>query len=77
MRCWLWYEVVRCRDLSKGCFGMIPSVRMGLWIIWKGTSCTEWENGWIEKVPEVWCGLEMYLICVKSCSNQLMTGSRE
>jgi hypothetical protein len=20
MRCWLWYEEVRCRGLSKGCF---------------------------------------------------------
>jgi hypothetical protein len=34
----LWYEVVRCRDLSKGCFGMIPGVQMRLWILWKGTS---------------------------------------
>jgi hypothetical protein len=38
---------------------------------------TEWDSGWIGKVPEVWCGLERYLICRKSCSNQLRTGSRE
>jgi hypothetical protein len=75
MRCCLWYEVVRCGGLSKGCFGMIPSVRMGLWIVWKGTSYTEWDSGWIGKVPEVWCGLERYLIYGKSCSNQLRTGS--
>jgi hypothetical protein len=24
--------------------------------------CTEWDSGWIRKVPEVWCGLERYLI---------------
>jgi hypothetical protein len=29
----LWYDVVRRHGLSKGCFGMIPSVRMGLWIV--------------------------------------------
>jgi hypothetical protein len=32
---------------------------------------TEWDIGWTGKVPEVWCGLERYLICGKSCSNQL------
>jgi hypothetical protein len=37
----------------------------------------EWDSGWIGKVPEVWHGLERYLICEKSCSNQLRTGSRE
>jgi hypothetical protein len=77
MRCSLWYEVERCHGLSKGCFGMMPGVRMGLWIDWKGTSCMVWDSGWIGKVPEVWCGLERYLICGKSCSNQLRTGSRE
>jgi hypothetical protein len=50
---------------------------MRLWIDWKGTSCTVWDSGWIGKVPEVWCGMEWYLICGKSCSNQLRTGSRE
>jgi hypothetical protein len=38
---------------------------------------TIWGSGWIGKVPEVWCGLERYLICEKSSSNQLRTGSRE
>jgi hypothetical protein len=23
---------------------------------------TEWDSGWIRMVPEVWCGLERYLI---------------
>jgi hypothetical protein len=77
MRCWLWYEVVRCRGLSKGCFGKIPDVQMRLWIVWKGTFFTEWESGWIGKVPEIWCGLERYPICKQYCSNQLRTGSRE
>jgi hypothetical protein len=76
-RCWLWYEVVRCHDLSKGCYGMIPDVRMGLWIVWKGTLCTEWDSGQIRKVSEVWCGLERCLICEKSCLNQLRIDSRE
>jgi hypothetical protein len=57
-RCWLWYEVVRCRGLSKGCFGKIPGVRMGLWTVWKGTSCMVWDSGQIGKIPEVWCGFE-------------------
>jgi hypothetical protein len=38
---------------------------------------TEWDSGWIGKMPEVWCGLERYLICEKSCSNKLRTNSRE
>jgi hypothetical protein len=38
---------------------------------------TEWDSGWIGKVPKVWCGLERYLICGKSCSNQLRSGCRE
>jgi hypothetical protein len=29
--CWVWEEGIRCCGLSKGCFGKIPSVRMGLW----------------------------------------------
>jgi hypothetical protein len=61
-RCWLWYEVARYRGLSKGYFGMILGVRMGLWIVCKSTSCTEWDSGQIGKVSEVWCGIERYLI---------------
>jgi hypothetical protein len=38
---------------------------------------TKWDSGWIRKVLKVWGGLERYLICRKSCSNQLRTGSRE
>jgi hypothetical protein len=26
---------------------------------------TEWDSGWIGKVPELWRGLERYLICRK------------
>jgi hypothetical protein len=37
---------------------------------------TKWDRGLIGKVPEVWCGLERYLIFEKSCSNQLTIGSR-
>jgi hypothetical protein len=64
MRCWLWYEVVRCRGLSKGCFGMILGVRMGLWIVWKGTSWygvgkwLDWRGArgmvWDGKVSHLW-----------------------
>jgi hypothetical protein len=25
-----------------------------LWIVWKGTSCMDWDGGWIEKVPREW-----------------------
>jgi hypothetical protein len=35
---------------------MIPGVWIGLWIVWKGTTCTEWDSGWIEKVPGAWSG---------------------
>jgi hypothetical protein len=37
----------------------------------------EWDSGWIGRVPEVWCGMERYFICGKSCSNQVRTDSRE
>jgi hypothetical protein len=39
-----------------GLFGKVP---LGM----------EWDSGWIGKVPEVWCELERYLNCGKSCSN--------
>jgi hypothetical protein len=56
---------------------MIPGVHMRLWIVWKGTSCTEWDSGCIGKIPKVWCGMERYLIFGKSYSNMLRTISRE
>jgi hypothetical protein len=56
-----WFE--QCMFLER-LFGNVP---LGM----------EWDSGWIGKVPEVWHGLERYLICEKSCSNQLRTGSRE
>jgi hypothetical protein len=52
-RCWLWYEVVRCRGLRKGWLAWYPVYRLGLWIVWKGTSCTDWDGGWIGKVHGV------------------------
>jgi hypothetical protein len=27
---------------------------MGMWIAWQGTSCMDWDCGWIGKVPGVW-----------------------
>jgi hypothetical protein len=27
---------------------------LGLWIVWKGTSCTDLDGGWIRKVPGIW-----------------------
>jgi hypothetical protein len=36
---------------------------------------TEWDSGWIGKVPEVCCGMERYLVCGKSCSNLLIRGN--
>jgi hypothetical protein len=46
-----------------GWFGKVPGVRFGLWSIlvsgiglwmaWKGTSCTEEDCGWFGKVPGV------------------------
>jgi hypothetical protein len=26
---------------------------MGMWMVWKGTSCMEWECGWSREVPRV------------------------
>jgi hypothetical protein len=65
MRYWLWYEVVRCRGLSKGCFEKIPGVRMGLWAVGNVPLGMEWDSEWIGKVPEVWCGMERCFICEK------------
>jgi hypothetical protein len=62
---------------QQGMFWHDTRLRMRLWKVSKATSCTEWGSGWIGKVSEVWCGMERYLICRKSCSNQLMIGSRE
>jgi hypothetical protein len=46
-------------------------------MFWQDTQCTEWDSSQIGKVAEVWCGLESYINCGKSCLNQLRTGSRE
>jgi hypothetical protein len=41
-----------CPEYGLGC-GRYPACGMGLWMAWKGTSCTEWDSGWFGKVPEV------------------------
>jgi hypothetical protein len=66
----LWFEqgmfLERCLVYGWDC-GLFGKVPLG----------TEWDSGWIRKVPDVWCGLEKYLICGKSCSNLLRTDFRE
>jgi hypothetical protein len=51
----LWFEqgmfLERCLVYGWDC-GLFGKVPLG----------TEWDSGWIRKVPEVWCGLERYLI---------------
>jgi hypothetical protein len=36
--------------------GIVSGVQMGLWIVGKGTSCMDWDSGWIGKVPGVRIG---------------------
>jgi hypothetical protein len=71
------FGLERCPDYEIG-YGWYPVYDMGLWMAWKGTSCTEWDCGWIGKVlevqfgswsvPGVWIGnvdgLERYLIYI-------------
>jgi hypothetical protein len=57
-RCWLWYEVDRCRDLSKGSFDKYPAYGWDCGLLEKVPLGMEWESGWIGKVPMVWSGLE-------------------
>jgi hypothetical protein len=40
-------------------------------MVMKGTSCMDWDGGWIEKVPRVWLGLGKVLL------ESVRTGSRE
>jgi hypothetical protein len=35
---------------------------LGLWMVWKGTSCMEWDGGWIGKVPGVWSNVWIVLL---------------
>jgi hypothetical protein len=46
----------RCPEHELGC-GRYLAYGLGMWIAWKGTSCTKWECGWFGKVPGVWFGL--------------------
>jgi hypothetical protein len=41
---------------------------MGMWMVWKGTSCMEWKCGWSREVPRVRVGF-----VISSCSNQPRT----
>jgi hypothetical protein len=40
----------RCPEYRLG-FGWYPMYGMGMWMTWKGTSCTDWDGGWFGKVP--------------------------
>jgi hypothetical protein len=42
----------RCELTCNG-LAWYPVYGLGLWIVWKGTSCTDWDGGWIGKVPGV------------------------
>jgi hypothetical protein len=44
MRCWLWYDIVRCNALSKGWFGLVPGAQI-------------WDCEWFGKVSRVWIGM--------------------
>jgi hypothetical protein len=58
-------------------FWKIPSVRVELLTVWKGTSwygVGKWLD-WKGVRGMVWVG--RHLICWKSCSNELRIGSRE
>jgi hypothetical protein len=35
---------------------------LGLWVFGKGTSCTDWDGGWIGKVPKLWYDLWIVLL---------------
>jgi hypothetical protein len=46
----------RCLEYRLGC-GWYPVYGMGMWMAWKGTSCMNWDGGWIGKVSGVRFGL--------------------
>jgi hypothetical protein len=43
---------MRCELTCSG-LAWYPAYRMGLWIAWQGTLCTNWDGGWIGKVPGI------------------------
>jgi hypothetical protein len=46
----------RCLEYGIG-YGWYSVYDMGLWMVWKGISCTDWDCGWFGKVPRVWFGM--------------------
>jgi hypothetical protein len=42
----------RCPEYGLGC-GRYSVYELGMWMVWNGTSCTEWDYGWFGKVPGV------------------------
>jgi hypothetical protein len=56
--------------LGKGWLAWYLVYGLGLLIIWKGTSCKDWDGGWIRKVTGVRTGF-----MVSFCLNQLRIGS--
>jgi hypothetical protein len=48
-------DLERCLKYGLGC-GRYPACEIGLWMAWKGTSCTECDCVWFEKVHRVWFG---------------------
>jgi hypothetical protein len=63
------FSVVEARIFAWDGLAWNPVYGMGTWMVWKGSSCTEWECGWLGKVPRV-----QIAFAVSSCSNQLRTG---
>jgi hypothetical protein len=41
---------------------------LGLWIVWKATSCTDCDGGWIGKVPRV--RLDLWKVLLKSAKDR-------
>jgi hypothetical protein len=50
------YGLGWCPEYEIG-YGWYLVYDMGLWMAWKGTSCTDWDGGLIGKVPKVRFGL--------------------
>jgi hypothetical protein len=69
----------RCPEYGIG-YGWYPVYGMGLWMAWKGTSCTDWDCGWFRKVPGVrfgmWSVPGMWNGVVDGLERYLMYGMR-
>jgi hypothetical protein len=49
----LWSSILRDESLTCSGLAWYPTYGMGFWIAWQGTLCTNWDGGWIGKVPRV------------------------